>query len=75
MVSRYGKDYCIIPKLNAGLVNIEILFQQNILPTEEFTINVPANGYRGFLLDKQQGSYALYDLQKKKYLDPKKEEQ
>jgi hypothetical protein len=71
MQPRYGKNYCIIPQLKAGKVNIEILFQQNILPPQSFTIDVPENGYRGFLLDKQKEGYALYDLQTKKYLDIK----
>ena len=68
MQARYGKNYCIIPQLKAGPVHIDILFQQNVLPSQSFTIDVPENGSRGFLLDKQKDGYALYDLQTKKYL-------
>ena len=72
MQPRYGKNYCIISELTPGTVNIEILFQQNVYPSEKFTIEVPANGARGFLLDKHKDGYALYDLQKKDYIMPAK---
>ena len=74
MMPRYGKNYCIIPGLHAGVVHIEILFEQNKLPAEKFDIKVPENGYRALLLDKRNDSYILYDLQKKKYLDTKEEQ-
>ena len=74
MQARYSGNYCIIPKLHAGPLHIEILFQQNILPARAFTILVPENGYRGLLLDKQKDGYVLYDLQAKKYLDVHEEE-
>ncbi len=70
MQPRYGKNYCIISELTPGTVNIEILFQQNVYPAEKFTIVVPENGARGFLLDKHKDGYALYDLQKKDYIMP-----
>jgi hypothetical protein len=70
MQPRYGKNYCIIPKLAPGQVNIEILFQQNQFPAEKFTILVPANGYRGFMLTQKEGVYQLYDLQQGIYLTP-----
>lgn len=70
MQPRYGKNYCIIPKLAPGEVNIEILFQQNLHPAQKFTILVPANGYRGFMLTLKDGVYALYDLQQAFYLSP-----
>lgn len=70
MQPRYGKNYCIIPKLAAGEVNIEVLFQQNLHPAQKFTIRVPANGYRGFRLTLKDGVYALYDLQQSFYLSP-----
>ena len=73
MQPRYGNNYCIISSLTAGSADIEILFQQNVFPAEKFTIDVPENGARGFLLDKQGGSFALYDLQKKNYLSPNKQ--
>lgn len=70
MQPRYGKNYCIIPKLAPGEVNIEILFQQNLHPAQKFTILVPAGGYRGFMLTLKDGVYALYDLQQAFYLSP-----
>ena len=70
MQPRYGKNYCIIPKLAPGEVNIEILFQQNQYPPQKFTILVPANGYRGFMLTPKDGAYALFDLQQSFYLTP-----
>ena len=69
MLPRYGKNYCIIPELNPGPIHIEILFQQNAMPSRKFTIEVPENGYRGFLLTAKDGSYELYDLQKNITLD------
>jgi hypothetical protein len=72
MMPRYGKNYCIIPRLKEGSYNIEILFQQNIYPPEQFTIQVPGNGYRGFLLvSKQETQFALYDIENKTYLEAK----
>lgn len=68
MLPRYGKNYCIIPKLVAGEVNIDILFQQNAYPAQHFIIQVPENGYRGFLLTQRNGQFALYDLQQQFYL-------
>lgn len=70
MMPRYGKNYCILSELNPGTIHIEILFQQNVLPSQKFTIEVPENGSLGFLLDKQGQGYALYDLEKKNYLNP-----
>ena len=70
MQPRYGKNYCIIPQLAPGTLQLEILFQQNEYPPEKFTIKVPANGYRGFMLTKKDGAYALYDLQQRFYLPP-----
>lgn len=70
MQPRYGKNHCIIAELDPGTIHIEILFQQRILPSQKFTIQVPEHGCRGFLLNKQGSSYALYDLQQKKYLAP-----
>src|ERR1700756_3131661 len=72
MMPRYGKNYCILSELSPGLKHIEILFQQNVFPAQKFTIEVPENGYRGFLLNKQEHGFVLYDLQQKKYLDPAK---
>ena len=68
MMPRYGKNYCILSELYAGTIHIEVLFQQHALRPRKFTINVPENGYRGFLLSKKDTTYLLYDLQTKKYL-------
>ena len=72
MQPRYGKNHCIVPMLKAGPVGIEILFQQNEYPAEKFTIDVPGSGPVGFLLDKQDSGYVLYDLKKKNYLKPER---
>jgi len=74
MMPRYGKDYCILSELSPGLKHIEILFQQNVFPAQKFNILVPENGCRGFLLNKQEHGFVLYDLQQKKYLDPTKDQ-
>jgi hypothetical protein len=68
MQPRYGKDYSIISQLAPGIINIEILFQQNAYPTQKFTIKVPENGYRGFLLTHRNDAFALYDIQQQFYL-------
>ena len=70
MLPRYSKNYCIIPQLEAGTVNIEILFQQNVYPAQRFQIKVPEDGYRGFLLTRKDAGFALYDLQQHTYLMP-----
>lgn len=70
MMPRYGKNYCILSELSAGTIHIEILFQQHTYPSQSFTINVPDNGYRGLMLNRQNGRFVLYDLQQKKYLGP-----
>ena len=70
MQPRYGKNHSIISELPPGKINIEILFQQNAFPSEKFTLDVPENGARGFLLNKQGGVFALYDLQQKNYIMP-----
>ncbi len=69
MMPRYGKNYNIISELNPGPVHLEILFQQRMFPSQKFTIQVPENGCRGFLLTKQANdSFAFYDLRRKQYL-------
>ncbi len=72
MQPRFGKNYCIIPKLLAGSVTIEILFQQNQFPAETFSLNIPENSSQGFLLDRQDNTYLLYDLATKQYIHPDK---
>lgn len=69
MLPRLGKNYCIIPNLDAGVTNIEILFQQNDYPAQKFALNIPAGGRRGFVLQKvNDRQFALYDLQQGNYI-------
>lgn len=68
MQPRYGKNYSIISGLAPGAIHLEILFQQNVFPPQHFTVQVPENGSRGFLITKQQDSFVLYDLQQQFYL-------
>lgn len=70
MLPRYGKNYNIIPQLAPGAVNIQVLFQQNMYPAQRFTIVVPEDGFRGFLLLQKNGSFALYDIHQQFYLYP-----
>ncbi len=69
MMPRLGKNYCIIPNLDTGIIHVQILFQQNAYPEQEFTIRVPEAGARGFALQKiNDRQFALYDLQSGKFL-------
>jgi len=69
MLPRLGKNYCIIPNLDTGLIHVQILFQQNVYPEQEFAIRVPEAGARGFALQKiNDQQFALYDLQSGNYL-------
>lgn len=70
MLPRYSKNYCIIPQLAPGPVKLQILFQQNQYPPQAFTIQVPENGHRGFLLTMKDNAFALYDVEQKFYLLP-----
>lgn len=70
MLPRYGKNYNIIPQLAPGAVNIQVLFQQNMYPAQKFTVVVPEDGFRGFLLLQKNGSFALYDIHQQFYLYP-----
>jgi len=72
MAQRFGKNYCIVPNLHAGQVNIELLFQQNIFPPQSFTVQVPTAGHRGFLLDRQNNSFRLYDIDTRTYINDNK---
>ena len=68
MQPRYGKNYCIIPKLEPGKLEVEILYQQNKYPPQTYIFDVPENGSRSFLLSKKDTAYALYDLETKTYI-------
>jgi len=68
MQERYGKNYCIMSQLAPGPAHLEILFQQNAYPAQQFTIQVPEGGARGFLLMQRNGAFSLYDLQQQFYI-------
>ncbi len=70
MLPRYGKNHAIISRLEPGIINLEILFQQNAYPAHAFRIKVPENGNRSFLLTKRTEGFALFDLQQGFYLQP-----
>lgn len=70
MLPRYSKNYYILPQLAAGSLKIEILFQQNEHPPLPFTIQVPDDGFRGFLLTRQDNTFALFDIAQRFYLMP-----
>ena len=68
MLPRYGKNFCIIPELTAGVATLELLFQQNAFPAQKFSIRVPEAGERGFLIVEKGGEISLYDLEGEFYL-------
>lgn len=70
MLPRYSKNYCIIPQLAPGPIHLQILFQQNQYPAQNFYVQVPPDGFRGFLLTKVETGFALYDIQQRFYLMP-----
>lgn len=70
MSNRYGKNYCIFPQLKAGTAKVEILYEQNTIPSQEYAILIPNDGFRAFLLAKKDGNYALYDIHQQFYLKP-----
>ena len=70
MMPRYGKNYALISRLAPGPLNVEILFQQNEFPPLTFTILVPENGKRAFLLNRKGDEFSLFDLEQNFYLKP-----
>lgn len=68
MLPRYGKNYCIIPQLAPGIIHIKVLFQQHAYPVHDFTIVVPEEGARGFLLMRKGNEFSLFDIQQQFYL-------
>jgi hypothetical protein len=68
MLTRYGKNYCIVSELSPGPAKIQILFQQNEFAPQNFVIQVPENGFRGFLLTHKNGQFSLYDIHQQFYL-------
>ncbi|MBS1776587.1 MAG: DUF4476 domain-containing protein [Bacteroidetes bacterium] len=73
MLPRYSKNYYILPQLEAGPIHVQILFQQNEYPAQNFTVLVPENGSRGFLLTRKENTFSLYDIQQRFYLFPGEE--
>jgi len=71
MMPRYGKNYSIVSELSPGRKHLSVLFEQNKFPAQELWIDVPADGFRALLLDRRQDKYAFYDLEQKKYLPPR----
>lgn len=70
MQPRLGQHYAILSNLDAGVTNIEILFQQNKYPPIKFAIKVPNFGARGLQLRKIEDQFALYDIQTGNYILP-----
>jgi len=70
MQPRLGQHYAIISNLDAGVTNIEILFQQNKYKPIKFAIKVPNFGARGLQLRKIEDQFALYDIQTGHYILP-----
>lgn len=70
MMPRYGKNYSIVSRLKGGELRIQLLFQQNEFPPEDFIILIPENGSRSFLLTQKEDEFLLFDLQQKFYLSP-----
>jgi hypothetical protein len=65
MLPKYGKNYYVISQLPAGVLGLDIIFQQNVYPQQHFVIQVPENGYREFTLNKSDHGFVLYDMQQK----------
>lgn len=68
MLQRFGKNYYIISELAPGPITIEILFQQNMYAPQKFTVYVPENSFRGFLLMQKEGKFTLYDIHRQFYI-------
>lgn len=63
MMERYSKNYFILNGLAGGALHIQILFQQNKYPAQNFILNIPPSIQRSFTLQKVgENSFALYDL-------------
>lgn len=62
MQPRYGKNYCIAANLSPGEKTVQILFQQNAYPPVFFRITAPANGKIGYLLERKDARFCLYDI-------------
>ncbi len=63
MMERFSKNYTIMNGLASGPLNIEILFQQNQYPSQQFVLNVAPSVQRSLVLQKvSDKKFALYDL-------------
>jgi hypothetical protein len=68
MMPRLAQNYAVLSNLDAGVTNIEILFQQNKYPPAKFAIKIPKNASRGLVLRRVDSDFALYDLQTGHYI-------
>lgn len=68
MMPRLSQHYCILNNLDAGVTNIEILFQQNKYKPVKFAVQVPKGAARGLMLRRVEDNFALYDLQTGQYI-------
>lgn len=69
MMERLASDYFIIPHLDAGYTKVEVLFQQNKYPAQEFLIAIPSSGIRGFVLQRiNSQTFGLYDIEQKRII-------
>src|SRR5690606_1737808 len=69
MLPRLGMNYCILPNLDKGATKIDILFQQNKYPVQEFMVRIPETGSRAFLLERiNDRQFALKDMQSGTFL-------
>lgn len=66
---KLGQNYCIIPNLEAGVINVQITFQSKDIPVHKFKIQVPENSSRGLVLTPVNNkTYALFDMQTQAYI-------
>lgn len=63
MMPRSSKNYALLSKLAPGPANIEILFQQNIYPATKFSILIPPNSKRAFIVQYKDSMVQLYDIE------------
>lgn len=70
MMPRLAQNYTILSNLDAGVTNIEILFQQNKYAPVRFAINVPKQVGRGLMLRKVDDNFVLLDLLTNQYIFP-----
>jgi hypothetical protein len=69
MLPRYNKNFAILSELAPGEAEIEILFQQNVYPSQKFSIKIPEAGKRAFILTQKNDNFSLYDIEQNFYLN------